>query len=207
MNTLVLLFYRIGAFFSYFSKSKSERNRIYNESQAHLISSDNYIENQNELKSLNIGNRAVSFSGCGAIALYNILLFLGKITDIKDFFYIISLFEKKGLVFGGRFGISPGSIKKYLSKFSLIIKDTSTSDKNKLDSFGDLSDCFISILFNKGTSLRSGLHYVSITKDDHGNYISHNPNKTGKTLSDALDNASFNKGSHIYTIGIKKKEY
>lgn len=204
MNTLVLLLFRIGAFFSYVPKKLRRNNQLQNNNQEQLIAKNEYIEHQNELTSLIIGKKPVSYSGCGAIAVFNILKIFKNNPTVQDFSNIISCFEKNGLVFSGMFGISPVSIKKLLLEKGFFVKGIKSSDSNALDTFGNNFDGYISVFFNKNKNIRYGLHYIAIEKNENG-FESHNPNKTGSTLSEVIFNASYNIGTPLYTIGISER--
>ncbi len=74
-----------------------------------------FIDNQNTLINLPYGSRGnVADNGCGSIACYNLLHYFGYIISyhaIHDYFN-----DNRRVIFRGRWGTNPLSIKKYLNK-------------------------------------------------------------------------------------------
>lgn len=204
MNTLVLLLFRIGAMLSHVSKKLTEQNHISNEKLFSNVFTNDYIENQMDLSDFSLGKYNFSFSGCGCIAVINLLKYFGNSLSFSEFSAVTSFFENKGLIFSGRFGISPLSIKSYFQKNGYTVKALKSSKENEINEFARDFDAFICIFFNQGRNIKYGLHYIAVTHSSKDLFESHNPNMTANTLSEVIHKASFEKGKALYTIGINK---
>lgn len=203
VNAIVLFAYNFLVLISHTFKSKSAGNRKYNENIISKIEEDKMIEDQSVLSEVLIGNRNISYCGCGVIAVYNALLSLKGKMAVSDFLNIIQSFEKKGLTLNGIFGISPVSIKKYFQKTGYDTASTKTNKDEELNSFGQNFDTFICTIFHKKNNPKYGIHHIAITKNDSGKYVVHNPYRESDTLSGAIKSAARYNGSALYTIGIK----
>lgn len=204
MNLLLLFIYKLGVLFSRTPASQIEQNKKSNMNHLHLIKPKEFIENQHSLSDLQMGNKSIAFCGCGAVAVYNVLLGLFNSVDTRDFLSVIGNFEKKGLTLKGRFGISPTSIRDYFRKNNFHVDSTFSTKPEKINAIGEADDAFVCTIYNKKNNLFGGIHHVAVTKDKNGNFISHNPYTESKTLSDAINRASLYNGSAFYTIGVKK---
>lgn len=204
MNFIIILFYKLCTLFSRTPASQIEHNRKSNMNFIPLLTPGQFIERQSALSDMRMGNRSIGFCGCGAIAVYNVLLSLYKDIDVNEFLTIIGSFERKGLTLKGRFGISPVSIRNYFRQRNLYVESTSSANPLKINAIGETNDAFICTIYNKNNNIMKGIHHIAVTKDSAGNYISHNPHTESKTLSDAINKASLYNGSALYVTGVRK---
>lgn len=207
MNTLILLFYKIGVLKRVPQTIINKNYELNTESILHQDISG-YIENQNKLDPIRIGKRHIPYCGCGVVAVYNALISLGSNMTASDFLNLIKNFEKSGLVFSGKFGIAPQSIKSYLTeilnKSKFTIRSTESVRQDKINIFGAAGDVFVCTVLNNGSDIRKGIHHICVNKDDSGNFISHNPNFISHSLYDVLMKATNNTGKSLYITSIRK---
>lgn len=135
----------------------------------------NLIENQQELGEYNFGTKKESdlgFSGCGIIAVYNLIVSLEEkpSTTISD---LIDIFEKRGAVLWGGFGVSAVTIFHYLKKRYGEAGRLFGFNRDRIKAFGDRYDGFIVTVWNDNRAIGKGLHTVCITKSDKG-FAAHN---------------------------------
>lgn len=213
MNTLILIFYKIAAFFTRVtSKSKHIHDDLRAEKIA-LIASTNqnsglsvkndhlYINQQADLSHIPYGKTDMSFGGCGPIALYNALLSLNDAKKLND---ILNYLEKNGVAFGAKLGTSPYTLKKYLENNGISTAVCRSKNKIKLNDFAKEHNTFITLIFNDAKSISKGLHFICTVKNDDGTYTTHNPLRTADTFYDALSQCSSFKIKNLYTLGMNK---
>lgn len=205
MNLLVLLLYRLFALISFIPHKISKYNTGINEKKANDIQSD-YIENQYSYSYLHIGKKDISYCGCGVIATFNALIALNRKPSGQDLLNIIKSYEKRGLVFGGKLGISPNYVKLYFKNLGCSVKSIFTSNSIKLDEFGKMYDTFICTMYNSKKNISKGLHYICITKNKCGEFISHNPPDKAISLSALITKASADSGKSLYIIGVSNEK-
>lgn len=138
-----------------------------------------FIEDQQEWTSVPFGwhpKSNMAYSGCGIIAIWNVLADAGRISEENADFTLkrlISHFERHGAVWGGRFGISVASLYLYLRRCFPKVSMTFRHNRFALNSFGLRHDIFVATLFNDTKCLLAGLHTVCITKSSKG-FVVHN---------------------------------
>lgn len=130
-----------------------------------------YIEHQSNYKNTYVGKYPMSYNGCGVIAIWNLLIYSCN-NNAQYFRYVVDYFHNE-VYFGGKFGIMPWQMSKYLKvnkvKFKCkIIKIEKLYDflyKNK-------GNVFIVMYAEKETG-----HYIFIDNElcPHNTY--------GKTLN------------------------
>lgn len=213
MNTLILIFYKIAAFFTRVtSKSKHVHNELRAEKVAMIASSNPdsslsvkndhlYINQQADLSHIPYGKTDMSFGGCGPIALYNALLSLGKTKDLND---ILNYLETNGIALGAKLGTSPYTLKKYLNNNGISASVCRSKKDTKLNDFAKKYNTFITLIFNDAKSISKGLHFICTVKNNDGTYTTHNPLRTSDTLYDALSQCSSFKIRNLYTLGMNK---
>jgi len=200
MNTLILIFYKIAAFFTRVlgnSKSKAPEKRA--EQIADYCKSI-YINAQSELKDISYGKTDLAFGGCGPVALYNALISLDVVPDFND---IVSYLEKHGAAFGGKLGTSPAALLRYLRKKGFSVSRCTSKQPEKLNEFGRNYDTFITVLFNDAKDLKKGLHFICTVKGSDNLYTCHNPLHTSDSLHNALSKCSLHPVRNVCTLGIK----
>lgn len=134
-----------------------------------------YFENQSRYTDTYLGKYPMSYNGCGVIALWNYYVFLHKDNIDYNYHYIRKWFNKR-VYFGGKFGIMPWQICKFLKvrnhkyKINIIKMDNLKQYLNKND-----GNVFIMMYAEKSTA-----HYIFV--DNYG--VPHNT--YGKTLEDII---------------------
>ena len=83
-----------------------------------------FIENQNEWESVRFGLSTMKYSGCEIISVYNALPDLGNRMTVQAMAALIGAFERRGAERKGRWGCSPGSIRKYLIRRGYMVSMT-----------------------------------------------------------------------------------
>ena len=116
-------------------------------------------------KDIPFGKSSVGFSGCGAIAIYNLLTERGSDIELED---VINVAKRLGCLFVfGFFGIRPAKLKKILSYYNLDFKKIKFEDEEVHD-----GDSFVVTIFNdKKKWIFGGLHTFEIAyrNDDRFN--------------------------------------
>lgn len=174
-----------------------------------------FIENQNEWENVRFGSSTMRYSGCEIMAVYNALLDLGNKMTAQSMAEIIDAFEKKGAEMRGRWGCSPKSIYKYLSRQGYRITMTTCANPDTINAVGENSHSVIITAYNDKNDIRNMIHTISITKDSFGTYTLHNAYKringqyaayskdnTIKSLGDAIGAISQGQAAPICVIGI-----
>lgn len=209
MNYLIVTFYKIVSFFSRIKKTVIISNSNVNEEHIKTFKlPEYYIENQEQFNVFRFGNKNISHSGCGIIAVYNALKALNYPLSNSDFVKIISLFEKKGTPLFASIGISPTAIFKFFSKRNFAVNKIISSDENKITEFSRDFDTFICLIYNNSKNLKKGLHYVCVNKIKNKSseilFESHNPNLKSHKLYSTICKINNNKAKPLYIIGINQ---
>lgn len=219
-NGIVLFFFSIIALLSGSVKREvmeehfAENERMLSDFGDNLFTMGRPIENQKKWEKIFFGSHKksnMSYSGCGIIATYNALLFLGdrntKITQL------ISYFEHKGAALKGGFGITPTGPYAFLKKRGYKVKKVTSRDRKALDRLGDNYLTFILTFYWNKNNISDQLHTVCISKEYGGFYIHNNyhlESDTGNygrqgpysTLSYAVKGVG-DYATPLVTIGIK----
>ena len=213
MNTLILLFYRIVTFFTRVPiKTRVEHARFYAQNEVNTLNHENgTISSQNGLNDLPFGRGNMAANGCGPIALHNAIVMLEKkqnpnISEASAplLSSIIEYLEKKGPALYGKFGSSPFAINSFLKKRGYETKLLTKNNESKLNDFSKEFDTFISVIYNNAKSIKYGLHFICVTKNDDGSFTAFNPHANGSTLFGTLSACSQDKIKNVCTIGVKK---
>lgn len=207
MNYFIVTFYKIVSFFSHIKKTVIHTNLNKNGELINLISfPESFIEDQSSFKNFCFGNKDLSYSGCGVIAVYNALFALNKTNNRLDFLSLISIFEKNGTPFNGLIGISPFAVYSFFKSRNYTTEKITSSDKNKINNFSSKYDYFICLIYNDSRKIKSGLHYLFIEKKQAENnnftFISHNPNCMSNELDSLIRKINNGKAKPLFTIGI-----
>ncbi|MCM1539898.1 MAG: hypothetical protein NC121_01410 [Blautia sp.] len=176
-----------------------------------------FIENQNEWESVRFGLSTMKYSGCEIMAVYNALLDLGVRMTAQDMAELIGDFERKGAELNGRWGCSPGSIRRYLLRRGYSVTMTIRRNPDIVNSIGETSDSILITAYNDRNDIRRMIHTVSVTKDSSGNYSLHNAykringryaayggNSPVNRLWDVIGLISQGQAAPICIIGIRK---
>lgn len=142
-----------------------------------FFSPGSFIENQNEWEGVRFGLSTMKYSGCEIMAVYNALLDLGNKMTVQDMAALISEFERKGAELNGRWGCSPKSICKYLTRRGYRVTTSFCKKPDVINSIGENSDSIIITAYNDRNDIRKMIHTISVTKDSVGHYTLHNAYK------------------------------
>ena len=120
---------------------------------------DDYRINGVRMKDISLGRGNISDNGCGVIAAYNVLRSRSNrinFNSIKN-----DIVNQKGLLWGGKLGVNPISLAKYMrTKFGFTC---STGYKNKQGLLDiELSEAIIVLVKWKGFN---GMHYIAGIKE------------------------------------------
>ena len=147
-----------------------------------------YINNQNTkfMEALRYGSYKLSYMGCGIIATYNLLLYLGRKQQLYNIIKEFELNNLSLLKIGGGLGISPFAIKKYFVNHKLDPKRYYSYKKYKKNS--KKARAGILMYFCEG-SIFKGAHYIMFYYDKiRDRYRIYNGNRNyAKTLDDVTE--------------------
>lgn len=171
------------------------------------ISKNNgYIEDQNNYTDMPYGKATMQYSGCEIFAVYNAVYSLLK-HPVMDLPELISLFEKDGIAFSGKFGTSPKALLDFLKSRGFT---TSFSTKEKdFDTLAATYPSLILTMYNDKNDIRKEIHTVHISKDNDM-YTAHNVYCNGmvvgpyQTFRELMANINSGKAKGISLIGVKK---
>lgn len=177
-----------------------------------------FIECQNALTNMHIGKATMQAAGCEVIATYNVIKALsdsnrmwngvGKLVGWASLSYLISAYERDGIVHSGKFGVAPGAIVDMLHKLGYNT-DVYVPGRKKYDitAFTDKAKAIIMTFYNDGEDLMQEIHTVAVTKDENG-FTAHNVYCNGyvhgpyKTMDELVGNIWYGKARPIIYIGI-----
>lgn len=162
-----------------------------------------YIEDQSNYKDMQYGIRPLSTSGCGLIAIYNVLYHITQDSNI-DFPSIIKSLEDDGIILRGYFGTSMVAVDDYLRKRGYNTR--SSSQKKDFDKIGQESEACVLTVYNSVDDIFQGMHFMAITKKN-GKYYVHNNggyNIAYTSITDALGKINGGKAKEIYLTGVSK---
>ncbi len=168
------------------------------------VSKHFYIENQAQWGSIKYGwfpKSNMAYSGCGIIAVWNVLEYFRRVPRVGTAAYLANLisdFEKFGAVLGGAFGTSVYAVFFYLKRYFKKTGFSLAKRKPALDRLGERYQAFVVITPNDALNIARGLHIVCITRDSRGFSVHNAYKKTRagfyvvsipyKTLSEAIEN-------------------
>ena len=207
-NSLVVGALRFFSLFSFISKRRRQENSRTNGEilgKESYTGKDGFIEDQHAMKPLMFGRTDMAYAGCEIIAVYNALLSLGYKKDLTE---LISIFEKRGSVFGGRFGTSPYSLYRYLSE---TVGNVRFSFKRKdFERIAEESRVFIITYYNDAKDIMQQIHTVCVTKDaedvmkPHNAYCAQADIRSVEGLEKGLGVGG--RGKILFMTGIKQNE-
>ena len=171
--------------FGLVSNETIESNYKNNLDQKFLVSEDKltkgFIDDQNQydMEKWKIGNKTMKDAGCGVIAIYNTLLFFGKIENTtnknkkvigntNELAKIIKNVENYcGTIIGASFGVNALHIAAYLSGNDLKVQRYSVQSLFN-DKCNNLADNQIAIMlyWYKDSDGKPNAHYICIKKPD-----------------------------------------
>ena len=207
-NCLVVGALRFFSLFSFISKKRQTRNADANRmflEKSGCVTEDGFIENQHAMKEMPFGRTDMAYAGCEIIAVYNALLSLGCKRDLPE---LINIFEKRGSVFGGRFGTSPYALYRYLKK---TVGSVSFSFRRKdFERIAAESRVFIITYYNDARDIMQQIHTVCVTKDPEDGMRPHNACSNNKDIHsvEGLEKGLGvqGRGKIIFMTGIKQNK-
>ena len=150
-----------------------------------------YCQNDIPKKELRYGPRSSAATGCGWIAVYNILVLFGQTPDPRQIIY--ELEHDVPIINGlmGSFLMSPAWV---LRRHGFQV--TFTTKRKKIDEMAQQSDAGILFFWWK-TKKSLGAHFIAVEKTDYG-YIGYNtysyskgPDILGDSIEQFLEKRSY----------------
>lgn len=185
--------------------------------QRHL--GDRLIEKQSDMKDLYYGkNYFADYNACEVIAVYNAIKDLNEKAEINpktemvSFPVLLSLFERRGIVFGGVFGTSVTAMVRVLKRFHfdtvlrIFEKGNGKTDFTVSDHLQETFDGFIMTYYNDKENLGCGIHTMYISKQD-GLFFRHNDYNSlipYKSLKEVMETYRDGKSAGISLIAIRR---
>ncbi|MCM1182351.1 MAG: hypothetical protein NC337_03140 [Roseburia sp.] len=175
------------------------------------------VENQEDWGGIAFGAVSMKQAGCGMIATYNARVSLGENLTEKDMAALISMYERKWAVCGGKFGVVPTAPYAYFKGLGYDTDMITGAEPEDINAMGRSHDTIIMCYFNNQDSVTAGMHIVNISKDTDG-YRCHNGYyKNRKTNSWSVGEAKAGlwetvrslaggKAKPVCTIGINRKD-
>lgn len=143
------------------AKKRESIEKEYRLNSGKLGGFDGYIRSQRQspFADLTFCGRDIGGHGCELIAVYNALKYLGK---PRPFPRIISGFRERSLQWnGGRWGVSPRSVGRYLSAVGVDFTPCPSGGKMRKKMGETPSGCGIVSYWNK--PMKYGIHTVFFT--------------------------------------------
>ena len=144
---------------------------------------DGYIDDQKKWKDIKFGKADMAFSGCEIMAVYNILLSMGKGAGAEFMSDLISEFERSGAALKGMIGSSPRSVIRHLKRHGISCRLIWSEDK-----ISDNVNRAIVMMYNDRRNLYEQIHTVAFIRENDG-FIPHNARSRERsyaTLKDAI---------------------
>ena len=163
------------------------------------------IERQAEFTDMSLGKSTLDYSGCEVIAVYNLLWkYRGGelVTPLPE---LIETFEADGILYAGRFGVSPRSIRDYLKGRGIEVNYT--EDEGDFDLLGEFCDHFIVTVMNDRDDIFRQIHTFYISKED-GRLIAHNAGSKMRyyTISEVIGALKGGRAKGLSMIAVKDEK-
>lgn len=165
-----------------------------------------YVEDQAAYTDLAYGKHTMRYSGCEVFAVYNALNHMHK-GDHDSLPKLIGVFERDGILLGGRFGTTPTALKDFFQRRGYQAEMTTKPEQ--FDSVAGAYDTAILTIYNDGQDLEQQIHTIHISKETDG-YVAHNTYCNGllvgpyPTITELVRNIHHGKAKGISLIGISK---
>ena len=148
---------------------------------------------------------------------------MGEDVDQYDFLDLLEYFERDGLVLGGGLGVSPTDVYEYFAgkpgySADLMYGSEISIDKDEQGNVvstgpayakADEFDSLIVTVWNNGNDMADGMHFITISKDDTGKYVTHNGydgDIASEKVEDVIAGLRLGFASPISMIGVRKHE-
>lgn len=147
-----------------------------------------------------LGTEQVKNVGCGAVALYNALIFKGKRRNFEDVLYKC----EKITMLRGKFGCNSYKLGNILSCFGLVPnEDFKYAHKYEdIDSIKDYGKVFVAAFWNKDT-IFGGAHIIALKVKDDGTIRAYNSSKPNYPSFDAFKNDKLTEKKFIALYAIR----
>lgn len=163
------------------------------------------IERQADFTDMSLGKSTLDYSGCEVISVYN---FLWKyrggelVTPLPE---LIETFEADGILYAGRFGVSPRSIRDYLKGRGIEVNYT--EDEGDFDLLGEFCDHFIVTVMNDRDDIFRQIHTFYISKEE-GRLIAHNAGSKMRyyTVSEVIGALKGGRAKGLSLIAVKEEQ-
>ncbi|MBE6038448.1 MAG: hypothetical protein E7218_04515 [Anaerofustis stercorihominis] len=143
--------------------------RAFERHLPHIRKSHGYINDQHNYTDMYYGKVTVSYSGCGVIAVYNILNCFGTEREM-NLAYLIKEFETDGMVLSGRGGTSPLAAYDYFLRHGYNVRFT--ADINEVQNI--TADAYIATIYNNKDDISRNIHSIAIVRNENGRFIALN---------------------------------
>ncbi len=201
---LILLGWRILAWFGTSGKVVKDNEAANREvlNKQKLWPQGGYIEKQSELGDLKFGaSYTMAYGGCGLIALYNTLVAFGKAPSYEVFLELAKSLQKRGVAWGGKYGIHPVFIRKWLKRRGYLVKRIPVTEESFDQNESDYKVFVVTVI--NGNELKNMVHTVCITKNESGFTVHNGSYRTAyPTLAKAVANSSWRGAKAIYALGV-----
>lgn len=139
-----------------------------------FYSQGKYIENQPQWKQVRFGRYTMDYSGCEIIATYNALLSLGETPSEQGIADLIEVYEKKGAVLWGGWGVAPRAIYRYFKERGYDTAMTISIAPEDIDRIGKDYRTIIITVYNDARDITKQIHTMNVSKTDKNAYVLHN---------------------------------
>lgn len=180
-NTQLLKVLDICAYFKISEKKVRANHRENAEVFAKAFSSGRgfytrgkYIENQPQWKQVKFGRYTMDYSGCEIIAACNAILSLGERMTEQEIMDFISIYEKKGAVLFGGWGVAPGAIFHFFEERGYEPAMTCSTDPGEINRMGEAYRTVIITVYNDGKDITKQIHTMNVSKDGRNRFVLHN---------------------------------
>lgn len=133
-----------------------------------------YIENQAQWKPVKFGRYTMDYSGCEIIAACNAMLSLGERLPEQGIADFISIYEKKGAVLCGGWGVAPRSIYRFFRERGHEAVLVSSTEAGEINRVGEEYGTAIITVYNDGKDITKQIHTMNVSKDDEKRFVLHN---------------------------------
>lgn len=145
-----------------------------------IYAGEKYIENQRQWKAVKFGRYSMDYSGCEIIAAWNALQSLGEKQweqKIPDF---ISIFEKKGAVIFGCWGVAPRAVYRFFLDSGYDTGMTCSTEPAEINAMGERYGTIIVTVYNDARDITKQIHTMNASKNSNNGFILHNCYRLGK---------------------------
>ena len=163
------------------------------------------IERQAAFTDMSLGKSTLDYSGCEVIAVHNLLTCYAGGELKVPLPRLIEIFEKDGILYAGRFGVSPRSIRDYLRSLGLEVNYTEA--EGDFDVLGVFCDHFIVTVMNDREDIFRQIHTFYISKEGD-RFTAHNAGLRMRYYSIGEIIGSLNRGraKGLCLIGVKNPD-